>query len=193
MEEIILASGSPRRKEILTGMGISFTVVPSRYEEDNGRKISPEKLVRLQAEGKAKEVFARTDGTSPVLGADTIVSLDGAVLGKPRDAADAERMLRLLSGRTHHVITGTAVISRGEIRSRADVTEISFRNISEEEIRAYIASGEPMDKAGAYAVQGGARAFVTEIRGSFSNVVGLPKSAVRELLAWAEGEKHENQ
>lgn len=184
--ELILASASPRRKEILTALGLTFTVEPSRYEEDNARKLPPEELVRLQALGKARDVYERRGGAMPVLGADTVVVLGDMVLGKPKDVADAARMLRRLSGRTHRVLTGTALLFAGKEKSRVDATEISFREISEEEIAAYIATGEPMDKAGAYAIQGGARKFVTAIAGSFSNVVGLPKDAVRALLAWAE-------
>lgn len=179
---IILASQSPRRQEILEELGISFQIVPSRYEEDNARDMAPEELVRVQAEGKALEVFQRTGSGAAVLGADTIVVLDGNVLGKPKDASDAERMLKALSGRTHQVMTGVAVVGRERMRSDVCMTEVQFRRLSEEEIRSYIATGEPMDKAGAYAIQGIGGAFVKAVNGSRSNVIGLPKELTRRLL-----------
>lgn len=179
-DTLILASQSPRRKEILTELGISFHVVPSHYEEDNARHIPPEMLVRLQAEGKARDVYEKTGGT--VLGADTVVVLDGEVLGKPKDEADAERMLRELSGRTHHVLTGVAVIKEGTMHSAVCTTAVHFRSISQDEIQRYIATGEPMDKAGAYAIQGIGQKFVEHMEGSYSNVVGLPKALTLELL-----------
>ncbi len=184
-EVIILASQSPRRKEILTELGISFTVVPSHYEEDNARHIPPETLVKLQAEGKARDVYKKTGGI--VLGADTVVVLDGEVLGKPKNQEDAAHMLEALSGRTHHVLTGVAVIKEGTMYSAVCTTAVHFRPISKEEIQDYIATGEPMDKAGAYAIQGIGQKFVEHIEGSYSNVVGLPKALTLELLQGNRG------
>lgn len=185
LKSITLASQSPRRRDILTELGIPFHIVPSGYEENNGRLLAPEELVRLQAEGKARDVYTRTGGI--VLGADTVVVLDGKVLGKPKDAADAGRMLRSLSGRTHHVLTGVAVISPGHMQSGVVSTAVAFRRLSDAEIDDYIQGGEPMDKAGAYAIQGRGRQFVAAIEGSFSNVVGLPKKLTIELLKKAYG------
>lgn len=180
---IILASQSPRRRELLAAWGISFRAVPSGYEEDNGRHLPPETLVRLQAEGKARDVWRRERGALPVLGADTLVVCGGAVLGKPVDAEEARRMLRLLSGRTHEVMTGVAVMTEKGMESALCRTDITFRPLGESEIEGYIAGGEPMDKAGAYAIQGKGKDFVKEIRGSWSNVVGLPRGVTLALLA----------
>ncbi len=179
---IVLASGSPRRKDILREMGIEFSVEPSRYEEDNGQDLSPKELVEKQARGKAAEVAARLRPPVPVLGADTIVVLDGDILGKPRDEADAARMLSALSGRTHEVWTGVAVVFEDKVKIGAARTEVSFHEISSAEISAYIETGEPMDKAGAYALQGIGGQFVREVRGSRSNVIGLPKRLTATLL-----------
>lgn len=177
---IILASQSPRRRDILHELGIPFHIVPSRYEENNGRTLAPEELVRLQAEGKAWDVYTKVGGI--VLGADTVVVLDGKVLGKPKDEADARRMLQSLSGRIHHVLTGVAVATQGYIQSGVDTTAVTFRRLFEKDIEEYVQGGEPMDKAGAYAIQGTGQRFVTAIEGSFSNVVGLPKKLTIELL-----------
>ncbi len=179
---ILLASASPRRKEILEEMGIAFTVEPSRYEENNAQDLPPDVLAERQARGKAEEVARRLAPACPVLGADTIVAINGEILGKPRDKDDAARMLSLLSGRTHEVMTGVAVV-RGEMTvSGVARTKVSFLPISEADIVVYIATGEPMDKAGAYAIQGIGGRFVREIDGSRSNVIGLPKALTRKLL-----------
>ncbi len=179
---ILLASASPRRKEILGEMGIDFIVEPSRYEENNAQDLPPEDLAERQARGKAEEVARRLAPTCPVLGADTIVAINGEILGKPRDKDDAARMLSLLSGRTHEVMTGVAVVRSGMTVSGVARTKVSFREMSKEDIEAYIETGEPMDKAGAYAIQGIGGRFVREIDGSRSNVIGLPKALTRKLL-----------
>ncbi len=179
---ILLASASPRRKEILEEMGIAFTVEPSRYKENNAQDLPPDVLAERQARGKAEEIARRLSPTCPVLGADTIVAINGEILGKPRDKDDAARMLSLLSGRTHEVMTGVAVVSGETIRSGVARTKVSFHPISEADIAAYIATGEPMDKAGSYAIQGIGGCFVREIDGSRSNVIGLPKALTRKLL-----------
>ena len=180
-ETIVLASASPRRQELLRQIGCAFRVVVSDAEELSGDSISPDRLAEENARRKAKDVAAKESGNVPVLGADTVVAVDGMILGKPKDAADAARMLRLLSGRQHFVYTGIALAYKGEVYEDVVRTEVWVDELSEKEIDAYIATGEPMDKAGAYAVQGIAAKFIPRIDGSFSNVVGLPLHAVKEL------------
>lgn len=180
-ETIVLASASPRRQELLRQIGCGFRVVVSDAEELSGDGISPERLAAENARRKAEDVAAKEGGNAPVLGADTVVAVDETILGKPKDETDAVRMLRLLSGRQHFVYTGIALAYRGEIYEGIVRTEVWVDELSEKEIDAYIATGEPMDKAGAYAVQGIAAKFIPRIDGSFSNVVGLPLHAVKEL------------
>ena len=180
-ETIVLASASPRRQELLRQIGCGFRVVVSDAEELSGDGISPEQLAVENARRKAEDVAAKEGGNAPVLGADTVVAVDETILGKPKDETDAVRMLRLLSGRQHFVYTGIALVYRGEVYGDVVRTEVWVDELSEKEIEAYIATGEPMDKAGAYAVQGIAAKFIPRIDGSFSNVVGLPLHAVKEL------------
>lgn len=180
-ETIVLASASPRRQELLRQIGCAFRVVVSDAEELSGDSISPDRLAAENARRKAKDVAAKEGGNVSVLGADTVVAVDGMIMGKPKDAADAARMLRLLSGRQHFVYTGIALAYKGEVYGDVVRTEVWVDELSEKEIDAYIATGEPMDKAGAYAVQGIAAKFIPRIDGSFSNVVGLPLHAVKEL------------
>ena len=180
-ETIVLASASPRRQELLRQIGCGFRVVVSDAEELSGDGISPEQLAVENARRKAEDVAAKEGGNAPVLGADTVVAVDETILGKPKDETDAVRMLRLLSGRQHFVYTGIALAYRGEIYEGVVRTEVWVDELSEKEIEAYIATGEPMDKAGAYAVQGRAAKFIPRIDGSFSNVVGLPLHAVKKL------------
>ena len=180
-ETIVLASASPRRQELLRQIGCGFRVVVSDAEELSDDGISPDRLAAENACRKAGDVAAREGGDVPVLGADTVVAVDEMVLGKPKDETDAVRMLRLLSGRQHFVYTGIALAYRGEIYEGVVRTEVWVDELSEKEIEVYIATGEPMDKAGAYAVQGIAAKFIPRIDGSFSNVVGLPLHAVKEL------------
>lgn len=180
-ETIVLASASPRRQELLRQIGCGFRVVVSDAEELSGDGISPERLAAENARRKAEDVAAKEGGNAPVLGADTVVAVDETILGKPKDETDAVRMLRLLSGRQHFVYTGIALAYKGEVYGDVVRTEVWVDELSEKEIDAYIATGEPMDKAGAYAVQGIAAKFIPRIDGSFSNVVGLPLHAVKEL------------
>ena len=180
-ETIVLASASPRRQELLRQIGCGFRVVVSDAEELSGDGISPDRLAAENARRKAKDVAAKEGGNVPVLGADTVVAVDETILGKPKDETDAVRMLRLLSGRQHFVYTGIALAYRGEVYGDVVRTEVWVDELSEKEIDAYIATGEPMDKAGTYAVQGIAAKFIPRIDGSFSNVVGLPLHAVKEL------------
>ena len=180
-ETIILASASPRRQELLRQIGCTFRVVVSDAQELSENGLLPEKLAAENARRKAEDVAAKEGSNRPVLGADTVVAVDEMILGKPKDEADAVRMLRLLSGRQHFVFTGIALAYRGEVYEDVVRTAVWMDTLSEKEIDAYIATGEPMDKAGAYAVQGRAAKFIPRIDGSFSNVVGLPLHAVKTL------------
>ena len=179
---LILASASPRRQELLRQIGCEFRVFVSRAEELSASGVPPEKLATENARRKAEEAALRDTTGLPVLGADTVVAVDAAILGKPKDEEDAARMLRLLSGRKHFVYTGVALAYRGETYTSVVQTAVWMDKMSDEEISAYIATGEPMDKAGAYAVQGIAAKFIPKIEGSFSNVVGLPLHEVKNLV-----------
>ena len=179
---LILASSSPRRRELLTQAGIAFIVEPADIDESHRPGESPATFTQRLAREKAEAIFAKHPQAT-VLGADTIVVCNEEILGKPADAQDAARMLRLLSGREHQVITGVAIITPQGTRTQADTTTVTMRKISEEEIQSYIATGEPMDKAGAYAIQGAAAPFITSIEGDYTNVVGLPVKLVQQMLA----------
>jgi septum formation protein len=181
---LLLASTSPRRRELLRRAGFDFEVRPSHIVEEIQRGERPEEFARRAAREKATQVAASCPTGSFVLGADTVVVIDGEMLGKPSDPQDATRMLRLLSGRTHQVHTGICLVrAPDEIEAlKHETTLVTFRELDEEEIRRYVVSGEPLDKAGAYAVQGLASKFVTRISGCYSNVVGLPVALVYEIL-----------
>lgn len=183
MKKFVLASSSPRRQEILRGIGIDFDVMPSRYEEII-IDISPYELVQRFAYEKANEVAKRIEGEKIVIAADTIVYANGNILGKPRDKEDATRMLKSLSNSIHSVITGVCVLdtSNGNCYNDYEETNVFFKELREEEIECYIESGEPMDKAGAYGIQGIGGLFVTKIQGCFFNVVGLPVYKLNYLL-----------
>lgn len=172
---LILASGSPRRKELLTQAGYRFEVRPAEIDEAVRADESPMAYVTRLAREKAEAVFAQRTGAPElvVLGADTSVVVDGIILGKPRDAEDAARMLRMLAGQTHQVITGVSVVTAERVETAAEVTMVEFLPLSETEIAAYIATGEPMDKAGAYGIQGRAARWIPRIQGCYFNVVGL--------------------
>jgi septum formation protein len=180
---LVLASASPRRRELLTQAGFTFEVRPAHIPEKPRAGEDPIAYVVRLAREKAEAVYRQLNElTATVLGADTTVTLDNHILGKPEDAADAARMLRLLSGRTHRVITGVAVVSAARIEVAAEVTAVKFLTLSDEEIAGYIATGEPMDKAGAYAIQGRAARWIPRIEGDYFNVVGLPIALVSVLL-----------
>ena len=175
---LILASGSPRRAELLRQAGIRFDVSVPDVDEALHPGEAPEAYVRRLAAAKARHVAASHPGRL-VLGADTTVVVDGEVLGKPLDAADAARMLGQLSGRSHLVLTGVCLIGpAGETQIESAATTVEFRPLEDAEIAGYVDSGEPMDKAGAYAIQGGAAGFVTRLDGEYSNVVGLPVTLI---------------
>lgn len=180
-EKVILASGSPRRRELLGDMGIEFEIdVPDVDETVAG---APDEMVRVLAERKARAVAAkRSEGL--IVAADTLVALDGRALGKPVDDEEAKEMLSSLSGRTHDVFTGVCVMdaASGRCMVEADRTGVCFREVSNEEIESYVATGEPRDKAGAYAIQGGAGAFVSGYEGSRTNVIGLPVELLDKML-----------
>jgi len=180
---LTLASHSPRRREILERAGILFEVRAAGVDESVVEGESPEQHVRRLARAKAEAV----DSLGPVLGADTVVVAAGEILGKPKDARDAVRMLRLLSGRWHSVLTGVCLLAGGQAAVESESTRVHFAPLSEDEILDYVASGEPMDKAGAYAIQGLASKFIDRIEGCYFNVVGLPVSRVYRLLSTLPG------
>ena len=186
---LILASASPRRAELLRNAGIAFTVEPAQVLEEPRPREPPLAYAQRLARGKARAVFAR-HSDNVVLGADTVVVIDEYLLEKPTDDADAARMLRLLSGRTHQVITGVSLVGPGDEQTEAEVTEVRFGSLSHEQIAAYIATREPMDKAGAYAIQGIASRWVERINGCYFNVVGLPVPRVYRMLKALEAKTH---
>lgn len=182
---LILASASPRRRELLIQAGYTFTVRTADVAEVSRPGEDAIRFTTRLAREKAEAVAATLPASDPaalVLGADTVVVVDGEILGKPRDASDAVRMLRLLSGRTHQVVTGVCVMAGERQQSAAEVTHVCFRALSDEEIEEYVASGEPLDKAGAYAIQGRAGRWVPRISGCYFNVVGLPIALVSSIL-----------
>ena len=177
---VILASKSPRRRELLEQIGCSFRIVVSDADEVADNNLDPEKLVMENARLKAVAV-SRLYPDIPVVGADTVVSLAGRIYGKPQSEDMAREMLSSLSGRMHAVSTGIAIAWHGELWQQAETTMVEFSELSPEDIAAYVATGEPMDKAGAYGIQGRAAAYIKGIKGSYSNVVGLPLHALCQL------------
>ena len=178
---LILASASPRRRELLLQAGFEFDVDPVEVDEAPQRGESAAAYVERVATAKAVAGLARHP-EAIVIGADTTVVVDNDILGKPEDAADAARMLRRLSGRAHEVLTGVCVATTGRRISRVERTQVWFLPLTDAQIAWYAGSGEPRDKAGAYAIQGLAARFIPRIEGSYSNVVGLPVAAVSEML-----------
>lgn len=186
MQEIILASASPRRKELLEQVGIACRVVPSEVEEKITTVVPKDVVMELSAQ-KAEEVAGRMKEPCVVLGADTIVSVNGKIFGKPSDVQQAKEMLLELQGTTHQVYTGVTLIWIGEqkIQKREtfyEMTEVTFYPMTEKEIMAYIRTGEPMDKAGAYGIQGRSAIYIEKIKGDYNNVVGLPVASVYRHL-----------
>ena len=182
----ILASASPRRREILERLGLDFTVFPADVDESSDER-DPERLCEELSRRKGEEAIRRLvamgqdPGDRLVIASDTVVAVDGEILGKPRDEADACRMLRLLSGRSHRVVSGIFLSKGGRSAVSHTVTEVTFAPLSDRDIDRYLASGEPFGKAGAYAVQGLASVWIREIRGDYFSVVGLPVNRLCEL------------
>jgi septum formation protein len=189
--KLILASGSPRRAEILRVAAIPFTVLSSAVDETPFPGESPQDHVQRLANAKAELVAARAVGPAIIIAADTVVALDGRILGKPRSSDDARHMLEALSGHTHAVITGVALIRLpdAERRTFVETTLVHFAKLSEEELNRYLATDEPYDKAGAYAIQGRAGRYIPRIEGCYFNVVGLPLARLQHSLnelGWTE-------
>ena len=193
---LVLASASPRRQELLRNAGISFVVCPANLPETALPGESPRECAERLAREKALAIFRRNPDQH-ILGADTIVVVDREILGKPRDATDAFRMLRLLSGRTHQVITGVCLVGpspenrnrkpetdlkTGFEEVRSETTQVTMNMLTDDDIRSYVATGEPMDKAGAYAIQGVASRWIPRIEGDYFNVVGLPVALVCKMI-----------
>ncbi|HTZ47388.1 MAG TPA: Maf family protein [Verrucomicrobiae bacterium] len=194
--KLILASASPRRAQILRDAGVSFSVLSSAVDETPYPHESPQQMVQRLADAKAELVAARAVGPAILIAADTIVVLDGQILGKPRSTEDARRMLELFSGRTHSVVTGVTVLRLPEMERRqfVETTLVTFAQLSRDEISRYLSTDEPYDKAGAYAIQGHAGRYISRIEGCYFNVVGLPLArlvATLQELGWSED--HENQ
>jgi septum formation protein len=184
---IILASASPRREALLRQIGCSFEVITSDVIEDNSLDLPPEELALSHAEAKALVVAAKNGCDDIVIGADTIVVLGGQVYGKPENAADARRMLSAIAAKEHQVISAVAVVFKGKVWSDYCTTAVKIRSLTPEEIERYLATGEPMDKAGAYAIQGVGSLLVERIVGCYTNVVGLPLVTLDNLLRRSVG------
>jgi septum formation protein len=194
MKRIYLASRSPRRRELLKQIGVTFELVLLREDPRRGADVDETplaaepardyalRMARTKAQVAGQQVLRRGLLAYPVLAADTTVVHDQEIIGKPRDAQDAERILSRLAGREHRVLTAVAVAARDQVEARVSDSAVEFRGLTPEEIRRYVATGEPLDKAGAYAVQGRAAAFVTRVSGSYSGIMGLPLAETAELL-----------
>lgn len=189
-----MASTSPRRRELLSRAGYTFRVIASNAEESAPAGLAPADIAMRNARAKASCVAADVSSDAIIIGADTIVVLDGHIFGKPADAAQARSTLRALSGRTHQVITGVCIIRDASYSTFAETTDVTFRTLCESEIDAYVATGEPLDKAGAYGIQGKGATLVDCIRGDFENVVGLPVARLQRALDLERGNKvHDGQ
>ena len=181
--QVILASASPRRLALLQQIGIEATVCPADFDEVSGSAVQAEDVVLANAVGKCQAVVKIKGDSLPVIAADTVVVAEGEILGKPQDAEDAIAMLKQLSGKTHKVLTGIAVSYAGEMLAEVCETKVVFRDLTDEEIKNYVATGEPIDKAGAYGIQGKGAVLVEKIDGCYNNVVGLPLTRMQLILA----------
>ncbi len=191
MPKIILASASPRRKELLARLCDSFDIVVSNADEELDSTVEPCDGVEILAIRKGREVADRVGEDAIVISSDTLVEIDGIPLGKPVDEEDAHRMLRLLSGRYHNVHTGVAVHYGGRVFSGRDSARVKFYELSDEDIREYIKGGEPMDKAGSYAIQGEGGKFIEGYEGGFDTIMGLSVSLTEKLIRTAEDFKND--
>lgn len=183
INSIVLASQSPRRLELLRSLDLDVRVVPSTYHEPDKPELTPRELAISHAREKCREVAAAQESGAIVIAADTVVDVDGVAYNKPRDENDARRMLRDLSGRTHVVHTAIAMNARGDLHEHCESTRVTFFDLSDEEIERYVRSGEPMDKAGAYGIQGYAATLVRGIEGDFYTVMGFPVARFARMLA----------
>ena len=181
--QVILASASPRRLALLQQIGIEATVCPADFDEVSGSAVQAEDVVLANAVGKCQAVVKIKGDSLPVIAADTVVVAEGVILGKPQDAEDAFKMLKQLSGKTHKVLTGIAVSYAGEMLAEVCETKVVFRELTDEAIKNYVATGEPLDKAGAYGIQGKGAVLVEKIDGCYNNVVGLPLTRMQLILA----------
>ena len=179
---IVLASKSPRRRELLEKLGLDFTVMTEDIDETMDPAVPLEREIQRVSEAKARAVRSRVGPEDIIISADTVVCAHGGRLGKPADEEDAKRMLRMLSGRVHAVVSGLCVLQGDRCETASVITSLHFRPLTEREIDAYVASGEPMDKAGAYGIQGLAAIFVDNLDGDYYNVMGLPLCALAEML-----------
>jgi septum formation protein len=194
--KLILASASPRRAQILRDAGVSFSIMSSAIDETPYPQETPEQMVQRLADAKAELVAARAVGPASLVAADTVVVVDGQILGKPRSTEDARRMLELFSGRTHSVVTGVSAIRLPDMQRRrfVETTLVTFLPLSPDEISRYLSTDEPYDKAGAYAIQGHAGRYIPRIEGCYFNVVGLPLARLVETLrdlGWSEDHESE--
>lgn len=180
--ELILASGSPRRKTLLKEAGYEFCIVVSDADENAPAHMTPAEVAEHNATLKAMAVIDECPGNALIIGADTVVAIDGRIFGKPADEAEARSMLAALSGRTHQVTTGVCLAGRSVWQPFHETTNVTFRELSRAEIDAYVATGEPLDKAGAYGIQGKGGALVDHIEGDYENVVGLPVARLVQYL-----------
>ena len=181
--QVILASASPRRLALLQQIGISAEVCPADFDEVSGSAVQAEDVALANALGKCKAVVKIKGDDLPVIAADTVVVAEGVILGKPQDAGEAVKMLKQLSGKTHKVLTGIAIAYAGKILAEVCETKVVFRELSDDEIKQYVATGEPLDKAGAYGIQGRGAVLVEKIDGCYNNVVGLPLTRMQLILA----------
>ena len=181
--QVILASASPRRLALLQQIGIEAKVCPADFDEVSGSAVQAEDVVLANAIGKCKAVVKIKGDSLPVIAADTVVVAEGVILGKPKNEEDAIEMLKQLSGKTHKVMTGIAVSYAGEMLAEVCETEVVFRKLTDKEIKKYVATGEPLDKAGAYGIQGMGAVLVEKINGCYNNVVGLPLTRLQLILA----------
>ncbi len=179
---LILASSSPRRREILENAGYKFEIRPADIDESVPNGISPEDAVKMIASKKAYAVRDNCSSNDVILGADTVVCIDGEIIGKPASAEDARNTLKRLSGNTHAVLTGYCLIKGEKTVSGVEKTEVTFRELTDFEIDEYVASGEPMDKAGSYGLQGKGGLFASGINGDYNNIIGLPISTVSKII-----------